>query len=161
MTPTAWSWLLAIVGTLASIAGVVFSWMAWVQAAKAKDAAKEAAAAVKKRSVAQELLRLAGDAKEFLAAVQQRRAENAVSSANGIAHGLAMIRTRSGTDAAFTSMLKNCENEITQVIVGLNVTGIPSDQSSYSELLGRCHMIHRTARELAGRMERLSEGETP
>lgn len=160
MTPTDWSWLLAIVGTVASMVGVVFSWMAWVQAAKAKDAAREAVQSVKRRNASQDLLRLAGEAKEFLAAIQQRRAENAISSANGLAHALAMIRTRSGTDVAFTSVLKNCENEIMQVIVGLNVKDIPLDQSSFSELLERCHTIHRTVCELAGRMERLSEGET-
>ena len=39
MSSIAWSWALAITGTLASLAGVVFSWMAWVQAGRAKDAA--------------------------------------------------------------------------------------------------------------------------
>jgi hypothetical protein len=43
--------------------------MAWVQAAKAKDAAKEATEAVRKRNTAQEFMRLAWDAKEFLSAV--------------------------------------------------------------------------------------------
>ena len=42
MTASAWNWILAIVGTLASIAGVVFSWKAWVQASGAKKAAEEA-----------------------------------------------------------------------------------------------------------------------
>jgi len=94
MTGSDWNWLLAIAGTVASIAGVVFSWMAWVQATKAKDAAREAAAAVRKRNAAQEFLRLAGDAKEFLSAVQQGRTENAISTANGLLHGLSMIPHR-------------------------------------------------------------------
>jgi len=158
MSPSDWNWLLTIAGTVASIAGFVFSWMAWVQATKAKDAAREAAAAVRKRNTAQEFLRLAGDAKEFLSAVQQGRTENAISTANNLLHALSIIRTRSMTRASDVDMLKTCESEIIRVIVGLNADGVPTDQSRFSDLLDRCHAIHRTVCELAGRMERLSEG---
>jgi len=158
MTLGAWNWLLAIAGTIASIAGVVFSWLAWVQATKAKDAAREATDAVRKRNTSQEVLRLAGDAKEFLAAVQQSRTENAISTANNLVHALSMIRTRSITRASDVGMLKACESEIIRVIVGLNADGVPTDQSNFADLLDRCHTIHRTICELAGRMERLSEG---
>jgi hypothetical protein len=153
MTASAWNWLLAISGTVASVAGVVFSCLAWVQAAKAKDAAREAVAAVRKRNTAQEFLRLAGDAKEFLSAVQQSRTENAISAANNLVHALSIIRTRSVTRTSDVNMLKTCEGEIIRVIVGLN-----ADESSFSDVLDRCHGIHRTVCELAGRMERLSEG---
>jgi hypothetical protein len=158
MTATVWNWILAIVGTVASIAGVVFSSMAWVQARKAKDAAREATDAVRKRNTSQEVLRLAGDAKEFLAAVQQSRAENAISTANNLVHALSIIRTRSITRTSDVSMLKECEGEIIRVLVGLNVDGVPTDQSNFSDLLDRCHAIHRTICALAGRMERVSEG---
>ncbi|MGH9604233.1 MAG: hypothetical protein ACRD3N_00900 [Terracidiphilus sp.] len=158
MSSTAWGWLLAIVGTAASLAGVVFSALAWVQAGKAKDAARGAAEAVRKRNASQEVLRLAGDAKEFLAAVQQNRAENAISTANNLVHALAMIRTGSVARVSDADMLKTCESEIIGVIVGLNVDGIPADQSKFSDLLDHCHAIHRTICELAGHMERLSEG---
>jgi len=158
MSSTAWSWLLAIVGTLASVAGVVFSCMAWVQAAKAKNAAREATDAVRKRNTAQEFMRLAGEAKEFLLAVQQSRAENAISEANSLVHSLSIIRTRSTAASSEADMLKACESEIIRIIVGLNADGVPVDQSKFSDLLERCHAIHRTICELAGRMERLSEG---
>jgi|SRR5208337_4445739 hypothetical protein len=158
MTASDWNWLLTISGTVASVAGVVFSCMAWVQAAKAKDAAREAVQAVRKRNTAQEFLRLAGDAKEFLSAVQQSRTENATSAANNLVHALSIIRTRSVTRTSDVNMLKTCEGEIIRVIVGLNADGVPTDQSSFSDVLDRCHAIHRTVCELAGRMERLSEG---
>jgi DNA polymerase I-like protein with 3'-5' exonuclease and polymerase domains len=158
MSPGDWNWLLTIAGTVASIAGVVFSWMAWVQATKAKDAAREAAAAVRKRNTAQEFLRLAGDAKEFLSAVQQGRTENAISTANGLLHGLSMIRTQSLTHASDAHNLKECESEIIKVSIGLSADGIPIDQSRFADLHDRCHAIHQTICELAGRMERLSEG---
>lgn len=159
MTAIAWNWLLAIVGTLASVAGVVFSAMAWRQATKAKDAAREAADGIHKRNTAQEALRLAGEAKAFLAAVQQNRAENASSTGTSLVHLLAMFRARSITRSADVDVLGNCESEIIKVIVGLNADGIPVDQSNFSDLLDRCHAIHRTICEMAGRMERLSEGE--
>jgi DNA polymerase I-like protein with 3'-5' exonuclease and polymerase domains len=158
MSPSDWNWLLAIAGTVASIAGVVFSWMAWVQATKAKDAAREAAAAVRKRNTAQEFLRLAGDAKEFLAAVRQERAENAISTANNLLHALSIIRTRSMTRASDADMLKTCESEIIKVSIDLSADGIPTDQSKFADLHDRCHAIHQTICELAGRTERLSEG---
>ncbi|HEV2132743.1 MAG TPA: hypothetical protein VGR47_00635 [Terracidiphilus sp.] len=157
MGSTTWGWLLTIIGTVASIAGVVFSWMAWVQAAKAKDAAREAADAVQKRNTAQEFMKLAGDAKEFLSAIQQNRAENAISAANNLVHSLSIVRTRSITASSEVDVLKACESEIIRVIVGLNADGFPTNQNNYSDLLDRCHAIHRTICELAGRMERLSE----
>jgi hypothetical protein len=158
MTVDAWNWVLATVGTIASIAGVVFSSLAWVQASKAKDAAREATNAVRKRNAALEFQRLAGDARLFLDAVRQSRGENAVSAGTSLVQGLAMIREREITRTSDIRTLKNCENEIMGITVSLNVDGVPSDRSKLSDLLDRSHAIHRTISELAGRMERLSEG---
>ncbi len=158
MTANAWNWILAIVGTIASIAGVVFSWMAWVQAAKAKDAAREATAAVRKRIISQEVLRLAGDAKEFLAAVQQNRTESAIASANNLVHALSVIRSRSLPRAPDADTLNACVNDILSVAIRLTVDGTPADAAKLEELVMLCHQIHRTVCDLAGRMERLSEG---
>jgi len=158
MTASAWNWLLTISGTVASIAGVVFSCMAWVQAAKAKDAAKEAAEAVRKRNTAQEFMRLAGNAKEFLSAVQQSRTENAISAANSLLHALSIIRTQGIANPSDANKLKICLSEITSVAIRLKVDGTPADPSRVEELLILCHGIHRTVCDLAGRMERVSEG---
>src|ERR1035441_109401 len=78
MTPSDWNWLLAISGTVASVAGVVFSSMAWVQAKGAKKAAEEAARTVRIRETADEFLRLAADAKDLMAAVQAREKDKAI-----------------------------------------------------------------------------------
>jgi len=160
MRASDWNWALTIAGTVASFAGVVFSWLAWVQAGKARDAAREATDAVRKRNTAQDLLRLAGDAKEFLAAIQQGRIDNAISGANGLVHALAIVRSRSVVGTPDARAFKSCENEIMTVTVGLHAYGIPEDQSALVDLLGRCHEIHRTVCELAGRLERLAEGAT-
>jgi hypothetical protein len=161
MTPAIWNWLLTIVGTIASVAGVVFSMMAWIQATKAKDAAREATNAVRKRNTAQQVLKLAGDAKEFLSSVQQNRAENAVSAANSLSHSLSLLRTQSIADFPDTDTLKACLAMITTVAIRLNVGGVPEDSTEREGLLVLCHGIHRSVCDLAGRMERLSEGARP
>ena len=92
MTPTNWSWLLAIVGSLASIAGVVFSWLAWVQAAAAKDAAREAANAARIRNLSQNFSRWSADAQDLLQAVRGLRFENAQRAATDLLGVLAHNR---------------------------------------------------------------------
>jgi type VI protein secretion system component VasK len=72
MTASAWNWLLAISGTVASLAGVVFSCLAWVQAKGAKQAAEEAVRTVRVRDTADEFLQLSADAKALLEAVQAK-----------------------------------------------------------------------------------------
>jgi hypothetical protein len=158
MSASDWTWVLAVGGTVASLAGVVFSWLAWIQAGKAKEAAEDASSAVRKRNAANEVMRLAGDAKEFLSAIQQRRLENAISTANGLVHGLAIVRSRSIADMPDARVIKSCENEIMRVIVGLQVDGLSPDQASFQDLLGRCHGIHQSVCELAGRLESRAEG---
>src|SRR5436305_135566 len=68
MSAAAWGWLL--VGTVASIAGVVFSWLAWTEAAKAKRAAQEAADAVRIRNLAHSFSKWSVDARDLLNAVR-------------------------------------------------------------------------------------------
>jgi hypothetical protein len=93
MTANEWNSLWTIVGTLGSIVGVVFSLMAWVQAAKAKNAARDAVEAVRRRETAYEVSRLARDAKDFLESVQQNRGEVAIAASNNLAHALSTIRS--------------------------------------------------------------------
>jgi hypothetical protein len=158
MSAAALGWFLAIVGTVASVAGVVFSWLAWVQAAKAKVAAREAANAVRRRNLADEVLKLAGDAKEFLSAVQHGQRDSAISAANGLLHSLSIVRSRGVADSLDMDTLKMCLGQIVSVAICLTVDGVPVDPTKREDLLGLCHEIHRLVCDLAGRFERLSEG---
>ena len=90
MTASNWNWLLTIVGTAASVAGVVFSCMAWVQAKGAKRAAEEASRAVKARDTAHEFNQLATDARDLLAAVQAKQKDRATAVANDLTHLLSI-----------------------------------------------------------------------
>jgi len=92
MSSTAWTWLLAISGTVASIAGVVFSVLAWVQAGKAKDAAREAADAVRTRNLSHNFSRWSLNAQELLQAVRELRFENAQRAATDLLGVLAHNR---------------------------------------------------------------------
>jgi phosphoribosyl-ATP pyrophosphohydrolase len=94
MTASVWNWILAIVGTVASIAGVVFSCMAWVKAKGAKKAANEAVRSVKSKDTAHEFAKLAADAKELLAAVQDQRADRAIGAVNDLVHLLSVALSR-------------------------------------------------------------------
>lgn len=81
MTSNTWSWSLAIVGTLASVAGVVFSWLASVQASRAETAASDAANAVRTRNLAHSFSKWAVDARDLLRAVREPNFENAQRAA--------------------------------------------------------------------------------
>jgi len=111
MTASAWNWILAIVGSVASIAGVVFSWMAWVQASGAKKAAEEEADAVRTRETANEFLRLAADANGLVASVQARDRERAIG-ATDMSGATAFSTTLEGNLKAEVSLTKSGREEL-------------------------------------------------
>lgn len=89
MTASAWNWLLTISGTVASVAGVVFSCLAWVQAKGAKKAAEEAATSVRVRNLSHSFTQWSVDARELLQSVRDLRFENAQRSATDLLGALA------------------------------------------------------------------------
>jgi hypothetical protein len=157
MTASDWNWLLAIVGTVASIAGVVFSLMAWIQAKGAKLAAKEASVMIRNRSAAYEVSRLARDAKDFLESVQQRRGEIAVFASNNLVHALSSIRSWKITQREDADRLTVCVKDIEGVAIQLTVEGMPDEGPRFEDLLVGCHDIHRVVCDLASKLEHLSE----
>jgi len=129
------------------------------KAAKAKDAAREATGSRSATELGSEALRLAGDAKEFLSAVQQSRGgrrDFVCKRADTWPHNL----SKGGVigDSSDADTLKSCVNEISTASIRLTVEGIPPDPSKREELIVLAHSIHRAVCELAGRMERRSEG---
>lgn len=157
MTANDWNSVWTIAGTAASILGVVFSLMAWIQAAKAKDAARDAARAIRKRETAYEVSRLARDAKDFLESVQQRRREIAIFASNNLVHALSTIRSWKIAQRADADKLKVCVNDIEGVAIQLTVEGIPDEGPRFEGLLVHCHDIHRVVCDMASKLEHLSE----
>ena len=156
MTSTAWSWSLAIVGTVASIAGVVFSWMAWVQAGKAKDAAREASNAVRTRNLAHSLAGWAVIAKELLAAVRNLQFEDARRSATEL------LGVLSHTKGSRTG-LRGSTGDIEEVVRILDfVNNYLSDELVFAEMRERlvqdCQVIFRKLNEIAGAVDARVEG---
>jgi hypothetical protein len=144
MTVSAWNWLLAIVGTIASIAGVVFSCMAWMQAKGAKLAAEEAAKMVLTRETEYEFSRLAVDARELLAAVQGKQKEKAIEAANHLSH-LLMIAGRHRAaylPDGFSTEL--CVENLRMVSISLATEGFSENPVKMRKLLNRCHQIHES-----------------
>ena len=157
MTASAWNWLLTIGGTIASIAGVVFSWMAWDQAKGAKKAAEEAANAVKARDTAHEFTKLATDAKELLTAVQGVQKDRAIAAADDLTHLLviAVERRASYLPRDFDAQL--CITNLQSISRSLGIEGFSDEPRKRGKLLERCHQIHRSLCGIAGAVERHTE----
>ena len=157
MSSIAWSWALAITGTLASLAGVVFSWMAWVQAGRAKDAAQEARDLVKKRDVSHELTALAGDARELLTAVRELQDQKAANIAIDLVHELSIMKGRRAEQLPPRS-----GEEIDTMIRALNLVLRALEKPEVPDfdrisIVKSCQKIHRRVCEIAGSAERNAE----
>jgi hypothetical protein len=158
MTASAWNWLLTIVGTVASIAGVVFSWMAWVQATGAKKAAEEAANAVRMREKADEFLRLAADANGLVASVQARDRERAISGANNLAHLLLIAGSHRASYLPDGFSLDLAVENLRKVGTILASEGFPEAAPRMAKLLYRCHQIHESLCGISGSVKNRTEG---
>jgi hypothetical protein len=157
MTASDWNWLLAIVGTLASVAGVVFSWLAWVQAKGAKKAAEEACNAVRAKDTAHEFARLATDAKDLLAAVQGRQRDKAIAAADDLTHLLIIALERRASYLPERFQAEICIRNLQSISRSLGTEGFPEEQGKKRQLLDRCHQIHRSLCGIAGVVERNAE----
>jgi hypothetical protein len=158
MTASAWNWLLAISGTVASVVGVVFSWLAWRQAKGAKKAAEEAARTVRMRETTDEFLRLAVDAKDLTAAVEAREKDKAIGAANNLAH---LLLIAGGHRAAYLPKefsTELCVENLRKASTFLASEGFPEDPRKMVGLLNRCHQIHEALCGISGSVQRQTEG---
>ncbi len=158
MTASAWNWLLTIAGTIASIIGVVFSLLAWVQAKGAKKAAEEATKAVRARETEYEFSRLALDARELLAAVQGRQTGRAIEAANHLSH---LLIIAGGHRAAYLPKgfsTELCVENLRKVSTLLASEGFPEVSQKMARLLARCHQIHESLCGISGSVQSRTEG---
>ena len=156
MSSTAWGWFLAIIGTLASVAGVVFSWMAWVQAAKAKEAAREAAEAARTRNLAHAFSSWVALARDLLASVRNLDLDEASRVATELMSELSYHKGwRKGRGQQTT--------EIDEVIRVLDfVSGYFENEAifigSRHDLVRDCYTVLKRLREMAGIIDARLEG---
>jgi hypothetical protein len=158
MTAGAWNWLLTIGGTIASIAGVVFSWMAWIQAKGARQAAEEASEAVRARDTAHEFTKLAVDAKELLTAIQEQRTDRAIESANDLGHLLSVALSRRTEFLPNEPELRSTIKQLQTVSSYLSSKGFPQNPDEVARLTRRCQQIHQVMCAIQGILERRVEG---
>lgn len=150
MSSTAWSWLLAIVGTVASLAGVVFSVLAWVQAAKAKEAAREAADAVRTRNFSHDFSRWSRNAQELLQAVRELRFENAQRAATDL---LGVLAHNKGWQAGLkreTFTVKVDEVIRLLTLVNTYLTERAVFEGKQVKIAEHCQVIFRRLNEISG-----------
>lgn len=158
MTASDWNWLLTITGTVASIAGVIFSWMAWVQAKGAKKAAEEAANTVRAREAEYEFSRLADDAKELLAAVQGRQREKAIEAANHLSHLLIIAGGHRSAYLPEGFSTELCVENLRRVSIALASEGFSEVPQKMEKLLKRCHQVHEDLCGISGSVQSRTEG---
>jgi hypothetical protein len=158
MAPSDWNSLWTIVGTFASIVGVIFSWRAWVQAKGAKQAAEEASDTVKARDTAHEFITLATDAKELLTAVQEQRADRAIEAANDLVHRLSVALSRRTKFLPNEQELKSTIKQLQNVSSYLSSKGFPQGPDEVTKLTRRCQQIHQVMCGIQGSLERTLEG---
>jgi len=159
MTPGAWGWLLTIAGTIASIAGVVFSLMAWVQAKGARKAAEEAVRMVRMRETADEFLRLAADANNLVASVQVRNTERAIEAANNLVHLLMIASSHRASYLPEGFSLDLSVENLRKVSTMLASEGFPEAPQKMAKLLHRCHQIHESLCGISGSVQNRTEGD--
>lgn len=157
MTASAWNWLLTISGTIASVAGVVFSCMAWVQAKGAKRAAEEATDAVRARDTAHEFTKLATDAKDLLAAVHGEQKDRAIAAADDLTHLLVIAVERRASYLPKDFKAQLCIRNLQSISRSLGTEGFADEPRKKRQLLDRCHQIHRSLCGIAGIVERHTE----
>jgi hypothetical protein len=157
MTASAWNWLLAISGTVASFVGVVFSCMAWWQAKGAKKAAEEAARSVKSKDTAHEFAKLAADAKDLLAAVQGGQKDRAIAAADDLTHLLVIAVERRASFLPKDFQAQLCIRNLQSISMSLGIEGFADEPRKRKQLFDRCHQIHRSLCGIAGLVERHTE----
>jgi len=150
MTASAWNWLLTIAGTVASIAGVVFSWLAWVQAGKAKEAAREAADVVRARILSHEFSRWSVDARELLLAVRELRFENAQRAATDLLGVLAHNRGWQAGLKREASAVKVDEVIRLLNLVNTYLTERVVFEGEQAKIAEHCQVIFRRLNEISG-----------
>lgn len=157
MSASDWNWLLTIVGVIASIAGVIFSWLAWEQAKGAKKAAEEAAGAVRTKETAYDFSRMASDAKGFLEAVQTRQKEKAIIDATNLIHLLAFAKDRRASYLPSGFRIDLSIEHLQIISNSLALEGFPAETQRTQKLLERCHAIHNSLCGIAATVDRSLE----
>lgn len=158
MGSTTWGWLLAIVGTVASIAGVVFSWMAWVQAGRAKDAAQQAADAARLRNLWHDYFRWSEDARELLRSVRELRFEIAQRTATDLLGDLAHNR---GWQSGLKREVPTAEiDEVIRLLTLVNtyLTEKAVFEGKQLTIARHCQTIFQKLIEISGNFDREVEG---
>lgn len=142
--------MLTIAGTVASIAGVVFSWLAWVQAGKAKEAAREAADVVRARILSHEFSRWSVDARELLLAVRELRFENAQRAATDLLGVLAHNRGWQAGLKREASAVKVDEVIRLLNLVNTYLTERVVFEGEQAKIAEHCQVIFRRLNEISG-----------
>jgi len=151
-------WLAENYGNLASVLGLGFSILAWLQAGKAKEAAEAATNAVRSQESAHEFGKLAEDAKSLLTAVLAQEKELAIRAASELAHLLVLAESRRRSFLPDDFDAEQCIVNLELLSRDLAVKGFPTEVPEKMEkLVERAQKIDRELCRIAGLVGRQSE----
>lgn len=150
-----WNWIGSNIGTTASVVGVVFSCLAWVQAGKAKDAAQEAGNAVRTGNLAHSFSEWAVYARDLLASVRDLHFESAQKAATGLLGALSRNKV-------WQAGLQRQDATVEEIVRMLNlVNTYLTDKTIFEDkqagLVEDCQSVYRKLNELAVSIEAQAE----
>jgi hypothetical protein len=147
MTSIDW---ISLVGTAASLAGLFVSWRAWAQAKHAKEAAREAANAIRMRATSHSFTRWCADAQGLLQAVRERRFENAQRAATDL---LGVLAHNKGWQAGLKrDALAVRVEEVIRLLTLVNtyLSEKAVFEGKQTEIAEHCQVIFRRLSEISG-----------
>ena len=155
-----WRGILDAAAGLASIAGLLFSFLAWRKAASAETAARQAREAVR-RSNAGEDLRMLGDrAQELLTCAQNGQIEAALLRSRDLLAGIAQARHRWRAFFIEDSpqQIDKAAKEVGRISRALSAGGDAITPAAREKLLKSCHGVTELLAEELGKALRRAEG---
>jgi hypothetical protein len=141
---------------VASVAGVVFSCLAWVQAAKAKDAAREAVVAVRIRNLSRSFSQWSRDARDLLRDVRNLHFADAQRAATDL---LGALSHNKGWQLELRQNAAGVE-EVVRLLDFVN--NYLSDETIFMDMRNRlvqdCQTIYSKLNEVDGAIDAQVEG---
>jgi len=154
-----WIRELSLAASFASIAGFVFSLLAWLRARGAEQLAREAREAVRRGNAAEDLQSLAAMAKDFLACVENDQIEAACLRARDLVFGInqAKERWRGILLDETGERLFTTSKQVSSVSRNLSMRHAKITPDERDRLLRFCHEVITTLSAETGKIQSLIE----
>lgn len=158
--PQQWREVLNIAGGLASLAGFVFSGLAWRRATGAENAARQARDAVRRSNAGEDLQALSEKAEDLLCCTQNDQFEAVLLRSRDLLIGIPQARHRWQAFLTDDSLkqIEKAIKEIGRVSGALSAGRAAITPEVREKLLKSCHEVAKVLAEELGKTRRRAEG---